>query len=149
MHVWTREHMRETTASTSTTTTTVLRGRNLQLVGSALSNLPPAAKKQSRILHLPFAPKKHAEGNETTNTHQNLGVRRVFQHHREARHLVRAGLRSGPVTRRPDATPAPASRRPKQGRLSERCFPSSARDGRRRSGVELDALHGAALRVVC
>ena len=82
-----------------------------------------------------------------TIPHQNLSVRCLLQHHREASHLIRSCLPGGPVPGRSDTTTAPARRPPKQGGFSERCFSPSAPDGRRRLGVEADALYGAPLRV--
>ena len=113
--------------------------------------LSPAPKKHRLLVHhLLSAQKTHTHTHTHTHPtipHQNLSVRCLLQHHREASHLVRSCLPGGPVPGRSDTTPAPARRPPKQGGFSERCFSPSAPDGRRRLGVEADALYGAPLRV--
>lgn len=122
------------------------------------SNCPPEPPEYLGVHPAPYEPlqspapslnARHARTDENKGrkkTHQNLGVRRVFQYHREACHLVGASLQGGPVPRCADASHALARPCSKQRRFSEFYFSSSAPYGRGRFGVEGDTLHGATLR---
>lgn len=113
---------------------------------SGTTRTPPPRPHKNTSASSTFPSHHKTRGRQLISTHQNLGVPRVFQHHREACHLIGTGLRRRPVPGSTDTNPALARRRPKQGRFSERGFSSSAPDGRRRLGVEVDPPYGASLR---